>query len=125
MSQSMLAIKNKLGSSANNLRSYASARGLTAPDSMSEFDAWLNPGGGGGGGSCSCYTVVNESGDRNIIFQYNRCSDGQLASMSAPRGARRNVCVQNGGDIIDVSGLLTIVSCGTPCSVNDDCTDCI
>jgi hypothetical protein len=38
----MLAIKNKLGSSALNLRSYASARGLTAPDSMLEFDTWLN-----------------------------------------------------------------------------------
>ena len=118
MPQSMLAIKNKLGSSANNLRSYASARGLTEPDSMSEFDSWLNP-------TCQCYTVVNESGDRNIIFQYNRCSDGQLASMSAPSGARRNVCVQNGGDIIDESGLLTVVACGTTCTTNDDCVSCI
>ena len=42
MSQSMLAIKNKLGSSDLNIRSYAAARGLTAPDSMLEFDTWLN-----------------------------------------------------------------------------------
>jgi hypothetical protein len=118
MSQSMLAIKTKLGSSSNSLRQYSASRSLSIPDSMLEFDAWLNP-------TCECYTVVNESGDRNIIFQYNRCSDGQLASMSAPSGARRNVCVQNGGDIIDESGLLTIVSCGTPCSVNTDCESCI
>jgi hypothetical protein len=120
----MLAIKNKLGSSANNLRSYASARGLSAPDSMSEFDAWLNPGGGGGGGSCSCYTVVNESGDRNIIVQYNACSDGQLTNISVPSGATRVVCVQNGGDVIDESGLVTITACGTPCNANGDCTAC-
>jgi hypothetical protein len=121
----MLAIKNKLGSSANNLRSYASARGLSAPDSMSEFDAWLNGGGGGGGGTtCECYTVYNESGTRNIIFQYNRCSDGNLALMSVPQGSNRKVCVQNGGDVIDESGLLTVVACGTPCSVNGDCTTC-
>ena len=42
MSQSMLAIKNKLGSSSNSLRAYSAARGLTAPDSMLEFDTWLN-----------------------------------------------------------------------------------
>ena len=117
MSQSMLAIKNKLGSSANNLRSYAAARGLTEPDSMSEFDSWLNP-------TCECYTVVNESGERNIIFQYNRCSDGNLTSMSVPIGSNRTVCVQNGGDIIDESGLLTAVACGTPCTTNGDCTAC-
>lgn len=38
----MLAIKTKLGSSSNSLRAYAAARGLSAPDSMSEFDSWLN-----------------------------------------------------------------------------------
>ena len=116
MSQSMLAIKTKLGSSANNLRSYAAARGLTTPDSMAEFDAWLNP-------TCECYTVVNESND-NVTFQYNRCSDGSLTSGAALRGGRVNVCVRNGGDIIDNSGLLTVVFCGTPCSVNGDCIDC-
>ena len=117
MSQSMLAIKNKLGSSANNLRSYAAARGLTEPDSMSEFDSWLNP-------TCECYTIVNESGDRNIIVQYNACSDGQLTNISVPSGATRVVCVQNGGDVIDESGLVTITACGTPCNANGDCTAC-
>lgn len=38
----MSAIKAKLGSSSNSLRAYAAARGLSAPDSMSEFDSWLN-----------------------------------------------------------------------------------
>lgn len=42
MSQSMLAIKTKLGSSSNSLRDYSAARGLTEPDSMLEFDTWLN-----------------------------------------------------------------------------------
>ena len=42
MSQSMSAIKAKLGSSSNSLRAYSVARGLSAPDSMSEFDSWLN-----------------------------------------------------------------------------------
>jgi hypothetical protein len=41
MSQSMLAIKTKLGSSSNSLRDYSAARGLTAPDSMAEFNTWL------------------------------------------------------------------------------------
>jgi hypothetical protein len=39
MAQSMSAIKTKLGSSSNSLRAYAAARGLSAPDSFSEFDS--------------------------------------------------------------------------------------
>ena len=118
MSQSMLAIKNKLGSSANNLRSYAAARGLTDPDSMSEFDAWLNP-------TCECLTVYNEDGARSILFQYYRCSDGNLTSLNVTAGASRNVCVQNGTDIeSDDIGLLTVVNCGTPCTTNTECTTC-
>jgi hypothetical protein len=208
MSQSMLAIKTKLGSSSNSLRDYSAARGLTAPDSMLEFDAWLNgpvdpppptyysfaavrstvsaqdacdslgpiitvystcqtlivncvlrtyfdaePGilrtvqsgwysigdnwyyvnnnsgiinstGVCGTGECECYTIVNESGTRSIIVQYNACSDGQLTNISVPSGATRVVCVQNGGDVIDESGLVTITACGTPCNVNSDCTAC-
>jgi len=60
----MLAIKNKLGSANNNLRSYAAARGLSIPDSMLEFDAWLNGGGGGGGGSYTYgfYVAMGTSG---------------------------------------------------------------
>jgi hypothetical protein len=73
--------------------------------------------------ACECLTVYNEA-DRNIIFQYNRCSDGQLASLSVPFGTNRTVCVQSGTDITDASGLLTSVACGTPCTVNDDCLPC-
>ena len=73
--------------------------------------------------ACECLTVYNEA-DRNIIFQYNRCSDGQLASLSVPFGTNRTVCVQEGTDITDASGLLTSVACGTPCTVNDDCLPC-
>jgi len=113
----MLAIKTKLGSSSNSLRQYSASRSLSIPDSMLEFDAWLNP-------TCECYTVYNESGDRNIIFQYNRCSDGNLALMSVPQGSNKTVCVQNGGDVIDESGLLTVVACGTPCTTNANCTAC-
>jgi hypothetical protein len=58
----MLAIKNKLGSSDLNLRSYAAARGLTAPDSMSEFDSWLNPGGGGGGYTYAFFVATGTTG---------------------------------------------------------------
>ena len=70
---------------------------------------------------CECYTVYNEA-DRSIIFQYNRCSDGTLVSLSVPLGANRSICVQNGGDVIDTSGLLTVVSCGLSCTTNADCT---
>jgi hypothetical protein len=73
--------------------------------------------------SCECLTVYNESGDRSIIFQYNRCSDGSLVSLSVPSGSNRTVCVQEGTDITDVSGLLTSVASGTPCAVNGDCTN--
>jgi hypothetical protein len=58
-----------------------------------------------------------------IIFQYNRCSDGSLVSLSVPFGTNRTVCVQEGTDITDVSGLLTSVASGTPCTVNSDCAN--
>jgi hypothetical protein len=209
MAQSMSAIKTKLGSSSNSLRAYSAARGLTAPDSMAEFDSWLNgpvdppaptyysfaavrstvsaqdacdslgpiitvystcqtlivncvlrryfdaepeilrtvqsgwysigdnwyyvnnnsgiinSTGVCGTGGCECYTVYNESGDRSIIFEYNRCSDGAVSSLSVARGSVVTLCVSPGGDVYDTSGLLTIVACGTPCSVNGDCADCI
>ena len=73
--------------------------------------------------ACECLTVYNEA-DRNITFQYNRCSDGQLASLSVPFGTNRTVCVQSGTDITDASGLLTSVACGTSCTGNDDCLPC-
>lgn len=62
MSQSMLAIKNKLGSANNNLRSYAAARGLSIPDSMLEFDAWLNDGGGGSSYTYGFYIATGTTG---------------------------------------------------------------
>jgi hypothetical protein len=72
---------------------------------------------------CECYTVYNESGDRSIIFQYNRCSDGTLVSLSVASGANRSVCIQSGGDVISEDiGLLTVVACGLSCTTNDDCT---
>jgi hypothetical protein len=72
---------------------------------------------------CECYTIYNESGDRSIIAQYNRCSDGQLTNISVPSGSNRSVCIQSGGDVTSEDiGLLTVVACGTPCSTNDDCT---
>jgi hypothetical protein len=115
----MLAIKTKLGSSSNSLRQYSASRSLSIPDSMLEFDAWLNP-------TCECLTVYNEDGARNIVFQYYRCSDGNLASLNVAAGANRNVCVQNGTDIeSDDIGLLTVVNCGTPCTTNANCTTCI
>ncbi len=73
--------------------------------------------------ACECYTVYNESGDRSIIFQYNRCSDGTLVSLSVASGANRGVCIQQGTDIISNDiGLLTVVACGLSCTTNDDCT---
>jgi len=72
--------------------------------------------------SCECLTVYNEA-DRNIIFEYVRCSDGNLVSLSVPFGTNRTVCVQEGTDITDTSGLLTSVASGTPCTVNDDCAN--
>jgi hypothetical protein len=73
---------------------------------------------------CECLSVLNESGDRSVIFEYIRCSDGSVASSSAPSGGRRNICVRSGTDITDPSGLLTSTNCGTPCAVNSDCTNC-
>ena len=73
--------------------------------------------------SCECVTVYNEA-DRNIIFQYNRCSDGNLTSMSVPFGTNRTVCIQEGTDIIsDDIGLLTVMASGTPCTINGDCAN--
>ena len=75
---------------------------------------------------CECYNVTNESGDRSIIFQYNRCSDGVLTSLSTPSGTTRVICIQSGTDIIsDDIGLLTVTDCGTPCTSNADCTTCV
>ena len=72
---------------------------------------------------CECHTVYNESGDRSIIFQYNRCGDGNLTSSTVASGANRTICIQDGTEIIsDDIGLLTVVACGTPCTGNDDCT---
>ena len=71
---------------------------------------------------CECLTVYNEA-DRNIIFQYIRCSDGSLVSLSVPFGSNTTVCVQEGTDITDASGLLTSVASGTPCTVNGDCVN--
>ena len=110
----MSEIKSHLGSSSNSLRNYSAATGKSAPDAMSEFYA-----------NCECYSVYNESGDRSVIFQYNRCSDGEVRSESVTRGSVVTVCVSAGGDVYDTSGLLSITSCGTPCFVNGDCADCV
>jgi hypothetical protein len=206
----MLAIKTKLGSSSNSLRDYSAARGLTEPDSMLEFDAWLgepvdppaptyysfgavrsttsaqnacdslgpiitvystcqtlivncvlrtyfdaepeilrtvqsgwysigdnwyyvnnnsgiiNSTGVCGTVGCECYTVYNEGGrdDGTITFTYNRCSDGNLSSLTVGPGSSRAVCVQNGTDIDSDSGLMTVVPCPGPCTTNGDCTEC-
>ena len=73
---------------------------------------------------CGCLTVYNEA-NRSIIFQYVRCSDGNLTSTSVAFGANKTVCVQSGTDIeSDDIGLLTVVDCGTSCTINDDCTPC-
>jgi hypothetical protein len=216
MAQSMSAIKTKLGSSSNSLRAYSAARGLTAPDSMLEFDTWLNgpappppppptvyysflavhsttsaadacdtfgkflitvystcqtldtnctlrtyfdaeperlrtvlSGWYSIGGNwyyvnnnsgiinskgtcasltngCECYRVYNEGGrdDGAITFQYNRCSDGNLDSLTVGPGSSRTVCVQNGTEIDSDSGLMTVVPCPDPCSTNGDCEEC-
>jgi hypothetical protein len=73
---------------------------------------------------CTCYSVYNETND-NITFTYNRCPDGVVSSLSAPRGSVRSVCVSAGGDVYDPSGFLTIVDCGAPCNTNGDCEDCV
>jgi hypothetical protein len=80
--------------------------------------------GGGTSPECECYTVYNEDGGRSIIFQYTRCSDGNLTSLNVTAGSNRKVCVQNGTDIIDESGLLTVVACPDPCTTNGDCVEC-
>jgi hypothetical protein len=78
------------------------------------------------GTSCTCYSVYNETNDI-ITFTYNRCSDGTVASITAPRGGVRSVCVSPGGDVYDPSGNLTIVDCGpgVTCTTNGDCLDCV
>lgn len=76
---------------------------------------------------CECYRVTNEGGrdDGTITFQYNRCSDGNLSSLTVGPGSSRTVCVQNGTEIdSDNMGLLTIDACPNPCSTNGDCEEC-
>ena len=116
MSQSMLAIKTKLGSSDNNIRSYAAARGLSAPDGMLEFDAWLNP-------TCECWTIVNEGGGTGN-YSYDRCSDGNTLNRNIGSGQTQTVCASEGTTPFQNTGTLTIYECNTPCSVNDDCAAC-
>ena len=75
---------------------------------------------------CECLKVYNESGDRSIIFQYVRCSDGNPSSLSVASGDFRTVCIQEGTDITsDDIELLTTVACATPCSTNTDCDACV
>lgn len=122
MSQSMLAIKTKLGSSSNSLRDYSAARGLSAPDSMLEFDAWL--GGGGGGLTCECVTIYNEGGTTGR-YSYFRCGDGaEVTRNITTSGGPQVVCIQGGTSINVISGTLTDSYCGTSCNSNTDCTAC-
>ena len=72
---------------------------------------------------CECYTIYNE-GDTSGQYRYNRCSDGTLVTANIPRNATQTICVIDGGTVEIVSGELTDVPCGTPCSVNGDCTEC-
>ena len=75
---------------------------------------------------CECLTVYNESGDRSIIFEYVRCSDGNPASLSVTSGSNRKVCVEAGTDITsDDIELLTTSTCADPCTINDDCAECV
>jgi hypothetical protein len=78
------------------------------------------------GTSCTCYSVYNETNDI-ITFTYNRCVDGVVASITAPRGGVRSVCVSPGGDVYDPSGLLSIIDCGAgaTCTTNGGCTECV
>lgn len=73
---------------------------------------------------CECFTIQNE-GDTGGIFTYPKCSDGSTTQGLVPRFGTTSVCVQAGGGITITQGLLTEVSCGATCTVNDDCTDCI
>jgi hypothetical protein len=77
---------------------------------------------------CECITVYNESGNRDEpakSFQYYRCVDGILSSLTVNPGAYRTVCVQNGTDIeSDDIALLTTVACATPCTTNSNCLGC-
>jgi hypothetical protein len=76
---------------------------------------------------CTCYTVQNINGTRNIIFEYNRCLDGAIAQLGVTVGSSVSVCVAAGGDVYDISGELTITDCGpaATCTVNGDCEDCV
>lgn len=72
---------------------------------------------------CECYTIYNE-GDTSGQYRYNRCSDGTLVTGNIPRNTVQTICVIDGGTVEIVSGNLTDVPCGTPCSVNGDCSTC-
>ena len=114
----MLAIKTKLGSASNSLRVYSAARGLSAPDGMLEFDAWLNEGDV----TCECITIYNE-GSSTGNYTITNCN-GTEQSPNLIAGGSRKHCIQVGSSIIINSGLLTEVYCGTPCNVAADCTIC-
>jgi len=76
---------------------------------------------------CECYRVYNENGrdDGDITFQYYRCLDGILASLTVGPGSDRPVCVQNGTEIeTNDPGLMTVVACPDPCTTNGDCVEC-
>ena len=115
MSQSMLAIKTKLGSSSNSLRQYSASRSLSIPDSMLEFDAWLN--------ACECITIYNE-GSTTGNYTITNCNGTEQTLNLPVITQKRNHCIQVGSSIIINSGLLTEVYCGTPCNVAGDCTTC-
>lgn len=72
---------------------------------------------------CECYTIYNE-GETSGQYRYNRCSDGALVTGNIARNSVQTICVINGGTVEIVSGTLTDVPCGTPCSVNGDCSTC-
>ena len=122
MSQSMLAIKTKLGSLSNSLTQYAVSRSISieTPISMSQFDFWLN---GPPVGSCTCWTVVNEGAEIGK-YTYNRCIDASDTLAVISNGSTQTICVTYGTTPSIGQGLLTIYECGNICTGNAECISC-
>ena len=75
------------------------------------------------GPSCNCYTILNEGGTTGN-YTYVNCSTGQTLSSNITAGATQVRCVVSGNTPTINSGFLTITNCGTPCSIQGDCSPC-
>jgi RNA polymerase subunit RPABC4/transcription elongation factor Spt4 len=73
--------------------------------------------------SCTCFTIVNEGGATGN-YTYVDCSTGQTLSVNISAGDTQNRCVVLGNTPTQNSGLLTIIDCTTPCSIEGNCTGC-